>query len=178
MLDLNDWESDYDIMLVVKNLDQMKSSRLYEKDKKIDLFICDTSLKYHKDLFWKDQHTNKLLWLIGMLQLNFFTSKSILYKSKDFDVDEYINRIKNHKWVYLEEFITDEWISQELRELDWVYFNKDYYHICYISSLIDDSQVDWQKVRNIKKHKISIDEIKYIEYCCQKLLNWYKYKEK
>ena len=176
-MDLDNQDSDYDLLIVVKDINQVKSLKNHKWEKKVDLFIYDEDLNYYKYTFWKDQDTNEFLWLVGMLQLEFFTSKSILYKSKDFDVDKYINKSKKKRWKYLERFLNNKWVKKELHELEWTTFNKDYYHICYISSLVDDSEPDWKKIRNIKDYKISIDEIEYMKYCCQKLLNWQKYRK-
>lgn len=148
LLNLECDKSDYDFMIVVDDLDKVESFNLTNWGRKIDLFIYDKNLVPHKDSFFSERDQNELLQNIGMLQMNFVTYENVLWKNKNFCLKKFLDKIKNDKYIYLKKFLTNRYIYLILTDITQIErYNKDYYHICYISHLIDNTidQIDWEK---------------------------------
>ena len=175
-----EWDkSDYDFMIVVDDLDKVESFNLINWEEKTDLFIYDKNLVPYEGSFFGEKDQNELLQNIGMLQMNFVTYENVLWKNKSFDLKNFLDKIKNDKYIYLKKFLTNRYIYPILTDITQIErYNKDYYHICYISHLIDNTidLIDWEKIRHIKEHRFSYDDLKYVKHCMEKCHNWLKYE--
>lgn len=161
-----------------------------ESDKDIEIYIDaeEIPLKHYKDkennwdiLFLNKNLQNNIpkLWEIGLLQFLFLKEEHILYRNEKFNFNEFIQKIILMKDDLL--FSLCKKFYERIKFYSYhKYSKKIYYHLCYLSSLIDNSSVNWDIVRNIKKYIETEEDIKYIEKCRIKLLNFYhkKMKEK
>ena len=161
-----------------------------ESDKDIEIYIDakEIPLKNYKDkennwdiLFLNKNLQNNIpkLWEIGLLQFLFLKEEHILYRNEKFNFNEFIQKIILMKDDLL--FSLCKKFYERIKFYSYhKYSKKIYYHLCYLSSLIDNSQVNWDIVRNIKSYSETEEDVKYIENCRIKLLNFYhkKIKEK
>ena len=161
-----------------------------ESDKDIEIYIDaeEIPLKNYKDkennwdiLFLNKNLQNNIpkLWEIGLLQFLFLKEEHILYRNEKFNFNEFIQKIILMKDDLL--FSLCKKFYERIKFYSYhKYSKKIYYHLCYLSSLIDNSQVNWNIIKNIKSYSEAEEDIEYIEKCRIKLLNFYhkKIKEK
>lgn len=164
MLGVDFKESDKDIEIYVDN-EEMPLKNYKEKENNSDILFLNKKL----------QSSIPKLWEIGLLQFLFLKEEHILYRSEKFNFNEFIQKIILMKDELL--FSLCKKFYGRIKFYSYhKYSKKIYYHLCYLSSLIDNSLVDWNIIKNIKKYSESKADIEYIEKCRVKLLNFYNKK--
>ncbi|MDC8937768.1 hypothetical protein PT313_00780 [Metamycoplasma hyosynoviae] len=160
MLGISSNNSDTDIEILVDTNDLPKS---YKEDN-IDIFFINKELKISvkKSIFEQ----------IVLLQYLFLKPEHILYKSEDFDFSSFKELITNKLNELLFKFIEKLWIN--IRYYSYKKTSrKNIYHICYISSLVDNSLPNWEIIQRLKEYTENVEDLSYYEECRKKLLNFY-----
>lgn len=164
MLGVDFIESDKDIEIYVDN-EEIPLKNYKDKENNLDILFLNKKLK------------NNLpkLWEVGLLQFLFLKEEHILYRNEKFNFNEFIQKI-----ILMKDDLLFSFCKKFYERIKFYsyhkYSKKIYYHLCYLSSLIDNSLVDWDVIRNIKKYSNSKEDIEYIEKCKTKLLNFYHKK--
>lgn len=158
-MDLN--ESDLDIEIYVDN-EEIPLKNYKDKENNWDILFLNKNL----------QNNLPSLWEIGLLQFLFLKEEHILYRSEKFNFNEFIQKI-----ILMKEDLLYSLCKKFYERIKFYsyhkYSKKIYYHLCYLSSLIDNSQVDWNIIKNIKSYSEIEKDIEYIEKCRIKLLNFF-----
>lgn len=168
MLGVDFTESDKDIEIYIDN-EEIPLKNYKEKENNWDILFLNKNL----------QNNIPKLWEIGLLQFLFLKEEHILYRNEKFNFNEFIQKIILMKDDLL--FSLCKKFYERIKFYSYhKYSKKIYYHLCYLSSLIDNSQINWNIIKNIKSYSEAEEDIEYIEKCRIKLLNFYykKMKEK
>ena len=168
MLGINFKESDKDIEIYIDN-EEIPLKNYKEKENNWDILFLNKNL----------QNNIPKLWEIGLLQFLFLKEEHILYRNEKFNFNEFIQKIILMKDDLL--FSLCKKFYERIKFYSYhKYSKKIYYHLCYLSSLIDNSQINWNIIKNIKSYSEAEEDIEYMEKCSIKLLNFYhkKMKEK
>ncbi|SYV90130.1 Uncharacterised protein, partial [Metamycoplasma alkalescens] len=133
MFGIENLNSDYDICLITKNLE--KNYQVFDENlnSKIDIFFTTPELEVYGSDFFKG---------ISLLQNLFVRPEHILYMDFSFDFIAFKNKIKEKK----EKLILNQ-IQLDLLRIETFAYNfknkKDYYHYCYLSSLLSTKEPNW-----------------------------------
>ena len=166
MLGMDFKESDKDIEIYIDN-EEIPLKSYKEKENNWDILFLNKNL----------QNNIPKLWEIGLLQFLFLKEEHILYRNEKFNFNEFIQKIILMKDDLL--FSLCKKFYERIKFYSYhKYSKKIYYHLCYLSSLIDNSQINWNIIKNIKSYSKAEEDIEYIEKCRIKLLNFYNKKMK
>lgn len=166
MLGIDFKESDKDIEIYIDN-EEIPLKNYKEKENNWDILFLNKNL----------QNNIPKLWEIGLLQFLFLKEEHILYRNEKFNFNEFIQKIILMKDDLL--FSLCKKFYERIKFYSYhKYSKKIYYHLCYLSSLIDNSQINWNIIKNIKSYSEAEEDIEYIEKCRIKLLNFYRKKMK
>ena len=160
MLGLAPETSDTDIEIL---LDSQTLPNSY-KENGIDIFFINYDLQI--------KSINESLNEIALLQYLFVKPEHILYKSNDFDFESFKKKIEMQMDKILIKFIKRYW--NNIRYYSYSFLQRKLaYHICYLSLLVGNIALNFDKVKKIKLGKATKDEIDYFEFCRKKLLSFY-----
>ncbi|MBZ4203405.1 hypothetical protein LAD70_00345 [Mycoplasma sp. CH-Wi4] len=163
MFNINSPVSDNDIEILIDS-DFLPQTIKDDTPDKIDVFFVNYKLN--------TSTKNKKFKEISLLQYLFLKPEHILYKSVDFDFEAFKKPILNQKNELIMSFIKSVWAT--IRYYGYSkYSKKNIYHICYISSLVDNSEPNWEIIKRLKEFSEDKEDQKYYDTCRIKLLNFY-----